>query len=275
MHTLCALGPRQSCHIRKHWTSLFQSAAWYHWLTMVTIQEFHKSQQLLDCTLCLQAHAPTGKEIRKTPDPSRYFHNSSPTGRDIKQWLPLSRNWMSCSSSGCSGCVKHLVPPPPPSGTAGSDEAPLVTRTPLHQSENSAAAGELQGKDTTGNDSAQGSGSALANSCRSCWGREALAAAAWHLLNLKGQHDEQIQDIGRWMHFVSIPPNLEETDILHCDMLWTMCSQKWCTELCMLYQYQQPAFTDSAYYRNSVCCTASSGEPSKSTPAALAIKLKL
>lgn len=85
---------------------------------------------------------------------------------------------MSFWSSGCSSSVRHLVLLPPPSGKAGSDEALLVTRTPFHHSENSAAVGELQGKDTMGNNSVQGSGSALAHSCRSCWGREGLAAAA-------------------------------------------------------------------------------------------------
>lgn len=167
-----------------------------------------QSQQLLDCTLhpVLTGLCSHWKESKQAPNCSRYFHNSFPTGRGIKQWLPLSRNWMSCSSSGCSGSIRHLGPLPPPSGTAGSDEAPLVTRTPLHHSENSAAAGELQGKDTRGNNSVQGSGSALAHSCTSSWGREGLAAAAWHLLNLKGQHDEGLQDVGRGMPFASIPP---------------------------------------------------------------------
>lgn len=252
MHTLCALDPR---HELSHKAALNISLPKCSPVSLVDNGPewpFRNSKSHSSCLtahfpLCSRAHAPTGKEIKKAPDPSRYFHNSSPTGRDIKQWLPLSRNWMSCSSSGCSGSVRHLVPPPPPWGTASLDEAPLVTRTPLHQSENSAAVGELQGKDTTGNNSVQGSGSALAHSCSSCWGRKALAAAALHLLNLKGQHDEWIQDIGRWMHFGSISPNLEETDILHCERLWTMCSQRWCTGLCILYQYQQPAFMDSVH----------------------------
>lgn len=158
-----------------------QNAVQNGWWQWSRTQELRKSQQLLAYTLhavLASLCSPWKGAKNKAPNPRGCFHNSPRAGGDVKPWLPLGSALESSQSSLWSDSTRLFVPLLPRSGTRGSVEVPSVTQTPLHRSENFSAAGELKGKDTTCNSSAAGSCHISANKCKSCWGREGLAAAA-------------------------------------------------------------------------------------------------